>query len=464
VQILYDCGSIQMTWTPILSRQSDLGAQAWDAVQTIAQAVADKNYEVPAEQRRRSRTYEEALLYGYLAAALDDLEWANRATECLNQAIDEAAQSANYLGLFGGLTGLGWTVEHISHLLQGISVPADNDSELASDHNEVEEVEEEDLNGDIDSAVFKRLPNTSSSSPYDLISGLVGFGTYFLERLPRESAIQGIRAVFDQLENLAKSVDDGTAWHSGPELLPDWQREQAPSGYYNLGVAHGIPGIIHFLSEAWATGIVERERSYKLLDRAVSWLIAQQRPSGSLSRFSSWIVPGEDSTDSRMAWCYGDLGILSVLLQVADRTGRPDWRAFAEELLNHCLVWPVDRAGIADAPLCHGAAGVAHIFNRIYQTGGDLRCRDAALLWYQRTMDFRQAGSGVGGFSSLTRPAPTGLPVWEASPAFLDGAAGVALAFLSAVTPVEPGWDRMLLISGKYQSNNLIPPGCRIRL
>ncbi len=451
-----------MTWTPILSRQSDLGAQAWDAVQTIAQAVADKNYEVPAEQRRRSRTYEEALLYGYLALALDDLGWANRATECLNQAIDEAAQSAGYLGLFGGLTGLGWTVEHISHLLQGISVPADDDSELGSGQNEGEE--EEDLNGDIDSAIFKRLPNTSSSSPYDLISGLVGFGTYFLERLPRESAIQGIRAVFDQLENLAKSVDDGTAWHSGPELLPDWQREQAPSGYYNLGVAHGIPGIIHFLSEAWATGIVERERSYKLLDSAVSWLIAQQRPPGSLSQFSSWIVPGEESADSRMAWCYGDLGILSVLLQVADRTGRRDWRAFAEELLNHCLAWHVDRAGIADAPLCHGAAGVAHIFNRIYQTEGDRRCLDAALLWYQRTMNFRQAGSGVGGFSSLTKPAPSGLPVWEASPAFLDGATGVALALLSAVTPIEPGWDRMLLVSGKYHSTNTSSLGHSLRI
>jgi lantibiotic biosynthesis protein len=444
----------KMTWTPILSRQSDLGTQAWDAVQAIAQAMADKNYEVPAGQHRRSRTYEEALLYGYLAVALDDLGWANRATECLNEAIDEVAQSGNYPGLFGGLTGLGWTVEHISHLLQGISVPADDDSELRSDQNEGDE-EEEDLNEDIDSAVFKRLPNTSSSSPYDLISGLVGFGTYFLERLPRESAIQGIRAVFDQLENLAESVDDGMAWHSGPELLPDWQREQAPSGYYNLGVAHGIPGIIHFLSEAWATGIVERERSYKLLDSAVSWLIAQQRPSGSLSWFSSWIVPGKESTDSRMAWCYGDLGILSVLLQAANRTGRGDWQAFAKELLNHCLAWNVDRAGIADAPLCHGAAGVAHIFNRIYQTEGDRRCLDAALLWYQRTMDFRQAGSGVGGFSSRTRPDPSGLPVWEASPAFLDGAAGVALAFLSAVTPIEPGWDRLLLVSGKYQSTNL---------
>jgi hypothetical protein len=444
-----------MTWIPILSRESTLGAQAWDSVQAIALAVAGKNYEVNPEKRLFA-TYEEALLYGYLAVALDDLQWACRATECLNQAIDRAAQDAGYFGLFGGLTGLGWTVEHVSHLLDKVTVPDCSEIESLVDRKaedqqseEVPEGEaEEDLNLEIDAAILKKLEKTNFSGEYDLISGLVGFGTYFLERLPRPSARQGVTTIFDLIESLAKPMTVGVAWHSGPELLPDWQREQCPNGYFNLGVAHGIPGILHFLSEAWAAGIVDRGRAYKLLDGAVSWLITQQRPAGSLSQFSSWITPGEESTDSRMAWCYGDLGILSVLWQVSDRTGRRDWQAFAGELLNHCLAWPMDRSGIADAPLCHGAAGVAHIFNRIYQTGGDRRCLDAALAWYERTLAFRQPGSGVAGFSSLTRPDPLGAPVLEASPAFLDGAVGVALAFLAALTSVEPNWDRMLLISG----------------
>jgi hypothetical protein len=282
-----------------------------------------------------------------------------------------------------------------------------------------------------------------------LISGLVGFGTYFIERLPRKSAIEGVRAVFEQLELRSDRVDGGVTWHSEPELLPDWQKEQCPNGYFNLGVAHGIPGIVHFLSELWATGLVDKERVYRLLDGAIHWLIAQQRPAGSVSRFSSWIVPGKGSTDSRMAWCYGDLGILPVLFQVSDRTGRADWRTAGEELLDHCLAWPADLARICDAPLCHGAAGVAHIFNRIYQATGDRRCLEAALQWYKRTLAFRRPGTGVGGFSSITRPDPSGPPIWEANPSFLDGAMGVALALLAAVTPVEPGWDRLLLLSGK---------------
>lgn len=442
-----------MTWTPIVSPQSDLGIQARDAIQSIAQTIANQSYEMAPSMKQRSRNYEEALLYGYLGLAFDDQGWTDRAAECLNQAIDNAPRGMRSLGLFGGLTGLGWTVEHISRVLRQVPISSDgmqSKSALEPDGSDDEgPEEEEDLNTEVDAAVLRNLPNTDCCCPYDLVSGLVGYGTYFLERVPKETAIIGTTAVFDRLAMLAERANAGITWHSGPELLPDWQRERYPEGYYNLGVAHGIPGIIHFLSEISETHIVQQERSKTLLESAVNWLIAQKRPQGSLSRFSSWVVPGQESTDSRLAWCYGDLGILAVLWQVAYRANRSDWRQFAYVLLNHCLDWPPDRTGIADAPLCHGAAGVAHIFNRIYQTEGDPRCLGAALLWYERTLAFRQPGKGVGGFLSLTRPDPNSSPIWESSPAFLDGSIGIALALLAALTPVEPGWDRALLLSGR---------------
>ncbi|MFZ0771836.1 MAG: lanthionine synthetase C family protein [Candidatus Sulfotelmatobacter sp.] len=442
-----------MRWSPILSSSDNILLPAREAVDAIAHAVMAKDYEPGKRETFRDSMYEEALLYGYLAVARNDLGWATRATERLNQAIDAANQQTGYLGLFGGLTGLGWTVEHISRLLNQLSFPADDEidsnAEAEDDGAEEEAAIEEDLNAEIDAVVLRNLQRFTPSSPYDLISGLVGFGVYFLERLPKETAMQGIQAVFDHLETLAQHNVAGITWFSGPELLPDWQREQAPNGYYNLGVAHGIPGIIHFLSEVSATAIVDQGRSRRLLEGAVNWLLAQRRPSGSRSAFSSWIVPGQEPSDSRLAWCYGDVGILSVLLQVARRAGRDDWQKFANDLLDHCLAWPPDQAGVGDAPLCHGAAGVAHIFNRIYQSQGDSRCRDAALAWYQRTLAMRHPGTGVGGFSALTRPDPAAPIVWESSPAFLDGAIGVALALLAAMTPVEPAWDRMLLLSAR---------------
>jgi hypothetical protein len=138
---------------------------------------------------------------------------------------------------------------------------------------------------------------------------------------------------------------------------------------------------------------------------------------------------------------------MAVLLQVARRSGGSDRQEYADGMLDHCLAWPMERSGPVDAPLCHGAAGVGHVFNRIYQESGDERCREASLAWFERALAMREPGVGVGGYLAMTRPDPNGPVIWEPSPAFLDGAIGVALAFLAALT-VEPQWDRLLLLSG----------------
>jgi hypothetical protein len=447
-----------MHWSPIFSTSDNMLIPAREAVDAIADAVMSKDHEEATRETLLAHSYEAALLYGYIAVTRNDHVWAARATECLNYAIDEVAKQLRYLDLFGGLTGLGWTVEHLSQLLNQASFAADDYPNVNPVYEDNPASEEppiaEDLNAEIDTALLSNLQQHNSSRPYDLISGLVGFGVYFLERAPKETAVQGIREVFDRVEALAERTPDGVTWYSGPDLLPGWQQEQCPNGYYNLGVAHGIPGIIHFLSEVSATAIVDKLRSHRLLEGAVNWLLAQRRPIGSRSIFGPWIVPGECQSDSRLAWCYGDLGILAVLFQVARRAGREDWQKFASELLDHCLDWPLEESGIKDVPLCHGAIGVAHIFNRLYQSENDSRCRDAALIWFERALGMRQRTGGAGGFCRA-RPDPDGPIVWEASPAFLDGAIGVALSLLSSMTPIEPAWDRMLLLSGRASTTQL---------
>lgn len=434
------------SWTPILEPLSGTAQEAWAAVRGIADAIQDRTYSPPSRRSRQHRRYEEPLLYGYLAVAYNDQAWLNRAVEKLNAAISDAPIFQRNLGLFGGLCGLGWSVAHLSQLLA--QVP---DLVEANEDEPLEGGEDDDLNADVDAQLIHSLQCAKWNGPYDLISGLVGFGTYFLERFPAGRSLQGIKLIVDHLQAISEPVDGGITWRSDPGSLPDWQRELCPDGYYNLGVAHGIPGILQFLGEVAAAGI--DDRASPLLERAVEWFIAQKRPAGSVSWFSAWLPSGA-STDSRPTWCYGDLGILAVLLQIVRRIPRKKWKDFTQGLLEHCLTWPMERAGINDAPLCHGAAGVAHIFNRIYQTEGDVRCRDAAVAWFERTLAMRVTAAGIGGFLTATRPDPNGPILWEASPAFLEGAMGIALALLSALTPIEPQWDRMLLLSSKLPASN----------
>lgn len=426
-------------WVPILLPSTKAAKQAWEAIDAISEAVLTQS---PPSPGRASFLNDEPLLYGYLALVRDEEFWFDRTAEHLNQAIDRASELKHLFGLHSGLCGLGWVVEHLSRLFNETSANEATQRALESESDT-----DNDVNADIDNQLLRQLENGPWLGPYDLINGLVGFGVYFLERIPVKNAIRGIKLVIKHLDELAVRTDTGVAWYSSPETLPKWQQDLCPDGYYNLGVAHGIPSVIYFLSEVSAAGIGD-ERSEALLEGAMQWLMAHERPPASISRFGPWVSGGK-SSDCRLGWCYGDPGIAAVLLQVARRTGRIDWRTYGWSLLEHCLDRPINMSWIEDASLCHGACGLAQIYNRIYQSEGARSCRDAAISWFERALAMRRPGTGVGGILSFIGPSPEEPGCWDPNPALIDGAIGVALALLSAVTSQEPGWDRMFLLSGR---------------
>ena len=98
-----------------------------------------------------------------------------------------------------------------------------------------------------------------------------------------------------------------------------------------------------------------------------------------------------------------------------------------------------------DGGLCHGAAGNVHIYNRLYQATGEGLYRDTALTYFDLLLSMRKEGQGVGGFQAYMPDASDASP-WKDVPGLLEGAAGIGLALLSALHPVRPSWDRMLLV------------------
>src|SRR5262249_14088281 len=90
----------------------------------------------------------------------------------------------------------------------------------------------------------------------------------------------------------------------------------------------------------------------------------------------------------------------------------------------------------SDPSLLNGAAGAAHMWNRISRITGDERCRTASLNWWEKAIELYE----------VTTPAAD-----AAGAGFLGGSAGVGLALLGALTPVEPAWDALLCLSLQSQ-------------
>jgi hypothetical protein len=253
--------------------------------------------------------------------------------------------------------------------------------------------------------------------------------------------VELLHRVIDLLES---SRDANGVWFTNPDWLPTWQRELMPRGYHNLGVAHGIPGVIGFLAAARHAGVRD-PRVARFANDAVQWVLAQKGiwPS---SLFPSHIAPDSEPQQTRTAWCYGDLGIAAVLLSASHAFERPDWREEALAIARVAARRPFDDTNVNEAGLCHGAGGVAHLFNRIYQATGEDELRAAALRWYRIALDMRQPGEGLAGFLTWMESIRPGEGVWKGEPGFLCGVTGIGLALLAAVTDVEPSWDRVMVV------------------
>lgn len=414
------------TWRPLL--EGEEAAQAWQAILEVAAALRGPVDErLAADPTVASGNAGIALFYSYLAQALADDAWADAAVEAFDRMVEAVPAASLPPGLWSGLLGVGWTIEH----LRGRLFAAGDESD-----------DEEDGTGEID-ATLRRVLQQRLEGDYDLIRGLAGMGVYAAERLPRPLARESLLMVLVHLFNRAERGPEGITWYTPPELLPPSHRELYPHGYYNLGMAHGVPGVIALLGAAGAAGLLDGQ-SGPLLEGAVGWLLAQELPAGSASRFPSFTGPGIAPEPARLAWCYGDLGVAASLLVAARGAGNAEWEREAVRVALAATERAPEASGIVDAGLCHGAAGAGHLFNRLYQATGEERLAAAARGWLGRTLALRRPGEGAGGFFAW-KPGPG--QGWEADPALLTGAAGTALALLAAVSSVAPAWDRLLLTS-----------------
>jgi lantibiotic biosynthesis protein len=344
----------------------------------------------------------------------------------LESAMDQVAEVEMQPGLYGGFTFVAWTVTLLTGKL--LAPPDDEAGDPCAGIDEALEtlLGAEPFPGD---------------NPHDLIFGLAGIGVYALERLPRPAAARCLRAVIARLAQLAVDHPDGAAWET-----PQRFGANKPPGTLDLGLAHGVAGVIGMLGAACAHGFVEAR---PLLGRAVSFLLAQERHVDG-SCFPYAILPGIPLRPARAAWCYGDPGIAAALLIAARGAGEPAWEEAARRFARAAAVRPMDGCGVEDAGFCHGAAGLAHVFNRLYQATGDAVLRGAAERWFLRTLDLREPGLGIAAYRAYRREQ---IPAaWVDDPTLLTGATGIALVLHAATSAEDPSWDRLLLVSSR-------PPG-----
>ena len=337
-----------------------------------------------------------ATLFGGLpgvAIALDAI--GGDGGEQLAAAAAASGELAGEAGLSRGVAGLAFALE----LLEGGGDGGD------------------DPHDEIDAALAAEIAR-DPTIPAELMRGLAGRAVYARERRARPGGRALEQAIADRLVAMAETGPEGSAWRAAPDpRFADRERCEAhPDGWFDLGVAHGAPAVIATLA---AAGRAEPARA------GMEWMWRQRHPGGG----PAFPALAGERPRAEPGWCYGDEGIAAVLLAAARSLGDDRQAGRWLEVLRAAAA----RAAPATAPgLCHGSAGLAHIYNRVHQETGLAWAKEAALA------RFAELEAALAAAPDL----PAGL---------LDGVAGAALAFAAALGDLEPAWDRALLLS--------LPPG-----
>jgi lantibiotic modifying enzyme len=270
---------------------------------------------------------------------------------------------------------------------------------------------------------------------YDLLHGLVGKGLYLLERLPHPASAEVLKKLVDQLESLAVE---------GADILT-WQDPSASSvNTYNLGMAHGVPSIISFLAKVHRSGVTPKQ-THVLLTKATSWLLQQEKPVG----YSRFPLAAGMEVQSRLGWCYGDLGPALALFHAAQALGRNDWRTQALDVARYASQRTIENGNLSrhtlhgwlDTGFCHGTAGIAHIFNSFYQVSRSKEFKNSAQYWLKLSLPPLPADEGIAGYVQLSFDAERKSKPCLENTALLGGATGVGLVLLSFLQPQQPAWD-----------------------
>lgn len=372
-----------MTWRALLD--GDDARRARDAIDRIVGELARREI---VEASLGNGWAGIALFHGYRVLA-GDAAAEEPAIEAIQHAL-EGIERRPEPWLFSGYAGTAFALHHLAPAI------GEADETLAS----------------LDALIAAWVDGDRWPYRWELMHGLVGLGVYALDRGDRALTARAMR----HLESRAERDGDRVTWRAVDD--------RDVSTYHDLGVAHGVAGVVGFLAEVAALD----PTALPLLTGAVAWLRVHERPDEH-PRYRQALDRSFD--DLRVdGWCYGDPATALVLahagLTLGDaplvRAARALARAAARRTdaeLSSLLL---------DAGLCHGTAGRAHVANRLGQALADDELLAAARMSYVATID--RCGS-----------------LGATEPGLRGGLAGIALALLAAITPIEPRWDRAFLLA-----------------
>lgn len=294
------------------------------------------------------------------------------------------------------------------------------------------DVDISEVENTLDNYLIRMLEKDVSENNWDFLHGATGVALYFIKK---KSHSEHINKFIDYLYNTAKKGKEGQFFKWKSEILPEKQWG------YNISLSHGMSALIIFFTR-FLSANPQNEKIKEMLFGSVNYLLSQEidfRFYG--SHFPTSIIKSRPLSKSRIAWCYGDLGIAFALWQAGKVLKQSEWQAKALQIFKDSANRKdTGHEGVIDAGICHGTAGLALMFRRIYlETQLDI-FKETCNYWIEQTLEYARFPDGAVGYKAYTGE-------WINDYSFLMGITGIGLTLLSYLENDSQDWDEILLLS-----------------
>ncbi|MEL7269628.1 MAG: lanthionine synthetase C family protein [Bacteroidota bacterium] len=366
-----------------------------------------------------------ALFQFYCAQYFDDDAYSDTGVEIISHIMDRINDGYSFPSYCNGLAGFGWTLQHLV------------DEEFVDlDLNE--------LLSHFDDYLSSQMDYELNEKNYDMLHGAMGYGMYFLKRFKskvthpdkKDFYKKALLRLVNYLERNAIKDGDGLKWESTLDI------EKGNKGF-NLSLSHGMSSIVYLLTKM-SDNDIEKDRIAPLVKGAIMYFKSHYKQSSEgFSLFPSWIDPNQSVTyNSRLAWCYGDIGIAKAFQWSGETLKEEAFMNQANVVLNATRKrMDQENTLVVDAGFCHGSFGNAHMFHQFGLKSKQEDYEKAALFWLKDGLA-RYTGDKEGPYKRWNAIAKA----WELECNLLEGLSGIGLAIMSLLSNEESTWDECLML------------------
>lgn len=334
--------------------------------------------------------------------------------------VEEGNSTLSNYTLSYGLSGLGMVLKQL--IIDGFIDPKDVDV------------------GNLDELIYEWALERIQNNDSEYMHGAFGAIHYLAENSKTNILSENLEKLIDELTNKAIHDQDGGIYFDlFNQFIPEY-----PKGSINLSLSHGLSGILLILLNLIDNGLISEK--HKDLAREIAKYLEAKIKEVDFSKkiycHADSVVSDEitERRNTRLAWCYGDLNQVLVLLRAGQTLKDKNFISLSNKVgLTTTKRKKFEQTYISESQFCHGTAGLVQIYNYLYEQTALDEYLTTKNYWLNQTIESLEVELDTDYYLQKNRNGE-----------MLEGLLGVALVLMSEIgrsVGQKLSWGKIFLLN-----------------